>query len=321
MADVAAAAAPGAVPEKPAPQKLDELMLAMDVVDTLRHQEGLVEKALAEDERDAALKTRLRQIYEGQGLAVSDRILADGIRALKESRFVYDPAPPSFRRTLALMWVRRGLVARVAAVVVVALGLVGGYGYWHAVSAERAAEAARVEISVTLPHRLDVAAAAVTGAAVTDDAKAEAARLVADARAALATGDAAATTAALSAIDAFGARLAQTYALQIVSRPGERTGVFRVPDDNRSARNYYIIVEAVTPEGRKIAVPVTSEENGAAVTAEKWGVRVPKATYDAVARDKQDDGIVENNVLGVKERGHLTPTYAMPVERGAITSW
>ena len=74
MVDASAAAAPAA-----APQKLDELMLAMDVVDTLRHQEGLVEKALAEDERDAALKERLRRIYEGQGLAVTDRILDDGI--------------------------------------------------------------------------------------------------------------------------------------------------------------------------------------------------------------------------------------------------
>ena len=85
MADIAQGAA--------AP-KLDELMLAMDVVDTLRHQEGLVAKALSEDSRDATLKERLRTLYEGQGLKVSDRILDDGIRALKESRFTYDPAPP-----------------------------------------------------------------------------------------------------------------------------------------------------------------------------------------------------------------------------------
>ena len=88
MADIAQGG--GAAP------KLDELMLAMDVVDTLRHQEGLVEKALGEDSRDATLKERLRTLYEGQGLKVSDRILDDGIRALKESRFTYDPAPPSF---------------------------------------------------------------------------------------------------------------------------------------------------------------------------------------------------------------------------------
>ena len=42
--------------------KLDELMLARDVVDTLRHQEGVVEKVLGEDSRDATLKERLRAL-------------------------------------------------------------------------------------------------------------------------------------------------------------------------------------------------------------------------------------------------------------------
>ena len=81
MADIAQGG--GAAP------KLDELMLAMDVVDTLRHQEGLVEKALGEDSRDATLKERLRALYEGQGLKVSDRILDDGIRALKAGAMAY----------------------------------------------------------------------------------------------------------------------------------------------------------------------------------------------------------------------------------------
>ncbi len=40
--------------------KLDDLMLAMDVVDTLRHQEKLIERELGQEARDTALKTRLR---------------------------------------------------------------------------------------------------------------------------------------------------------------------------------------------------------------------------------------------------------------------
>ncbi len=86
MADVATAPAPEAPPAK-----LDDLMLAMDVVDTLRHEEALVEKELSQDMRDEALKKRLRQIYESQGLEVTDRILDEGIKALKESRFAYTP--------------------------------------------------------------------------------------------------------------------------------------------------------------------------------------------------------------------------------------
>ena len=81
MADAAAAPAP------PAPaQKLDDLMLAMDVVDTLRHEEAMVEKELSQDMRDEALKKRLRQIYESQGLTVTDRILDEGTKPLRPSR-------------------------------------------------------------------------------------------------------------------------------------------------------------------------------------------------------------------------------------------
>lgn len=312
MADIAQGAA--------AP-KLDELMLAMDVVDTLRHQEGLVAKALSEDSRDATLKERLRTLYEGQGLKVSDRILDDGIRALKESRFTYDPAPPSFARTMALLWVGRATVAKVMAVALVAIAVLGGVTYWRVVSTERATEAARIEMTVTLPEAVDTAEAALVGEALTSDAKAEAEQRVAAARAAIAGGNAGAAREAVAALADLRATLAQTYELRIVSRPGERTGVFRVPDVNTRARNYYLIVEAVTPSGDALKMPITSEEDGMVATVDKWGVRVPKPTYDKVAADKSDDGIVEDNILGEKPRGSLAPVYEMDVLPGAITSW
>ena len=44
----------------------------MDVVDTLRHADRLVERELEGDARRAALKQRLREIYAGQGIAVPD---------------------------------------------------------------------------------------------------------------------------------------------------------------------------------------------------------------------------------------------------------
>ena len=79
-------------------QTLDELMLAMDVVDTIRHRELIVERELGQGERDEALRNRLREIYRGQGIEVSDRTIDEGIKALKESRFVYTPPPPKIGR-------------------------------------------------------------------------------------------------------------------------------------------------------------------------------------------------------------------------------
>lgn len=313
MADIAQGAAPA--------PKLDELMLAMDVVDTLRHQEGLVEKVLSEESRDLALKERLRALYEGQGLKVSDRILDDGLRALKESRFAYDPAPPSFARTMALLWVGRAMVGKVAAAALLAIVILGGVTYWRTASTERAAEAVRVEMTATLPETVDAAEKALATEALTSEAQAEAAKRLAAARTAIASGDVAGARQAVASLADLRAKLAQTYELRLVSRPGERTGVWRVPDVNTQARNYYLIVEAVTPSGDALKLPITSEEDGTVKTVDKWGIRVPKATYDKVAADKSDDGIVEDNILGEKPRGSLEPVYETDVLTGAITSW
>ena len=104
--------------------RLDDVMLAMDVVDTLRHREDLAARELDEDRREAALIERLRQIYRGQGIEVPDRVLADGVAALKESRFVYTPPKPSFAVSLAHLWVSRVRIARAVLAVLVAAGLI-----------------------------------------------------------------------------------------------------------------------------------------------------------------------------------------------------
>ena len=60
------------------PATLDDVMLAMDVVDTLRHRERLVERELNEDMREEQLIERLRELYKSQGIDVPDRIIDEG---------------------------------------------------------------------------------------------------------------------------------------------------------------------------------------------------------------------------------------------------
>ena len=87
---------------------LDNVMIAMDVVDTLRHDQLIVERELNEDERKAKLIDRLREIYRGQGIDVPDSILEEGVRALEEDRFVYKPPAGSLKTRLARLYVTRG---------------------------------------------------------------------------------------------------------------------------------------------------------------------------------------------------------------------
>lgn len=312
--------APGAAPPAPAP-KLDELMLAMDVVDTLRHQEQMVEKEFGQDLRDDQLKARLRQIYEGQGLAVSDRILDEGIRALKESRFTYTPRGTGFGRTLARMWVNRGKVAAGSALLL-ALGA-GGVGYvgWQQTAALREADRAQVELTQTLPRELSAAAEAALREARQPKAREAADRLVADGEAALGRKDAGAVRAAVAGLTALRGELVREFQFRIVNRPGENSGVFRVPDVNRGSRNFYLIVEPVTPAGEVVSVPILSEETNRTETVSKFGVRVPQSTYDLIVADKRDDGIIQRNRLGDKRRGDLDPSWNLPVQGGYITKW
>lgn len=307
MSDVSPAAAPARA------GALDDLMLAMDVVDTLRHDETLVLRELDESRREEELMERLRSIYRGQGIDVPDRILREGVKGLKESRFVYTPPPPSTAVTLAKLWVRRGRVA-VAAVAVVALGLGGWFAYDQAV--DRPMREARAAIAsartVLLPESR------------TPEARQKLDDLIVTGETALQRGDRPAAQAAAASLEALRTQLTSTYDVMIVSRPGEPSGVFRIPDRNRSARNYYLIVEAIGPNGQPVALPIVSEEDGQRSVTSKWGVRVSQQVYDAVVRDKQDDGIIQNRRLGTKRRGALTPDWAVPMPSGtggAITSW
>ena len=91
-------------------------MLAMDVVDTLRHEQLLVERELASDERDQALIEKVKRMYASQGLEVTDDVIAAGVAALKENRFAYQPPPPRGSAWLASLYVSRNRLAKWAAI-------------------------------------------------------------------------------------------------------------------------------------------------------------------------------------------------------------
>jgi hypothetical protein len=91
--------------------------------------------------------------------------------------------------------------------------------------------------------------------------------------------------------------------------------------NSRTARNYYLIVEAVTAAGQVLKLPVASEEDGKVRTVSVWGLRVDQQAYEQVRRDKEADGIVNRKQVGAKKRGFLTPEYNVPTTGAAITEW
>jgi len=87
--------------------QLEDVMAAMDVVDTLRHEQGIAERELDSEGRRERLLNRLRDLYQAQGIEVSDRILEEGINALEEERFEYVGVESNWQTKLAHVWVSR----------------------------------------------------------------------------------------------------------------------------------------------------------------------------------------------------------------------
>ena len=348
--------------EEQASKKIDlsEVMLAMDVVDTLRHQRSLVERELQSEDREADLIEKLRKIYTDQGLEVSDEVIAEGVKAMREERFAYHPPPGGLKTTLARMYVNRGRWAKRSMWLLVAVAAVwAGYRYLLVMPAERGrsrlAQELKTQVSgqqeriVTLKERISTAtgeleeslqsvpasvlpparrlsdgarqslvlAARQLGAAeklgpvagidpnnletyatkiqqrlaerkgIIDRAQADLESALAanrsirslgtefndldllraealkatrekgvaekiealynNALSAVKSGDLETAKTARNALQYTRDMLGQEYTLQIVSRPGSPSGVWRYPVDSRTARNYYLIVEAVCP--------------------------------------------------------------------------
>src|SRR5262245_5817218 len=254
------------------PQTLDELMIAMDVVDTLRHREDLVRRELDEEGREAELITRLKKVYHDQGIEVPDHVLADGVKALKESRFVYTPPPKGWKRILLTAWARRDVYGRSAGLAGALLAAsIGGYYLLEVRPARLAREAARVELTETLPRNLKQAHANVIAVAADADAKQKADQLLADGERAIRGRDRAAATKASEGLATLAQDLMREYTLAIVSRPGETTAVWRRPPGRSQARNYYLIVEAIAPDGHKLSLPIRNEETGETSAVSRFG--------------------------------------------------
>ena len=415
-------------------RRLDDVMLAMDVVDTLRHREHLVERELHAEDRDEKLLQRLREIYASQGMEVPDHVLKEGVAALREERFAYKPPEESLAVKLARSYIeRRKWFKRVSAAVAALLVSWGGYTFLISAPAERelqqqvlalnssirssdeqieilekraqrlqtqltdatrnvppalqdAAQAKQTAMQqslgkvdaliasareltqpadldeanfeqrsgpagnrlqqqqqqnlqieqelATVEHSLDEVAslqhlpselAAVRDAtlkASREETVSDHARQLYDlGLSALGAGDIDQAVAAVEELKALRARLDESYTLRIVSRPGEKSGVWRIPEGNPDAQNYYIIVEAIGTNGKVLTQEITSEEDGSTRTVDAWGVRVDKRIFNRIGADKQDDGIIQNSRFGEKRRGYLEDEYSIETHGGTITQW
>lgn len=297
-------------------------MLAMDVVDTLRHRQDLAVRELGTDAKEAQLIDKLRDIYHQQGIEVPDHILKEGVAALQESRFVYDPPAAGFGTTLARLYVGRKRWSRPVGAALVALLVlgVGYFGIWQPYQRGQV-EAARIELAEGLPAQMDGLYQSIFDETKVQQAVVDAQAIRTRGKAFAAEGNRASAEEAVTQLTALRDQLRQEYTLRVVNRADEQSGFWTIPEVNTAATNYYIVVEALDAAGKTLSLPILNEENGETEVVSSWGLRVPESVYDRVAADKRDDGIIQINEVGRKSDGFLEIEYNMPVLGGAVTRW
>jgi len=302
--------------------KLDDVMLAMDVVDTLRHEQNLLTRDLNVEDRRAALIERLRGIYEAQGIEVPDAVLMDGVMALEEERFKFVPAKPGFGTKLAHIYIGRKkwlpLVYSLMAVI---------FGAWAinyaAFVRPGQAETRRVSslLDEALPKRLEDFKTRALGTNPQTDVAVRINNLANETETALQAKDVDLAQTRLNNLGDLTKTLEQSYELRVVNKEREPSGVFLTPKSGGDIRNYYLIVQPIDGAGEIIRVLIEDEEYRKTIWSSKFGVRVPVDVFNAVAADKSDDLIIQNDILGRKEIGALEASFNFERPGGYITDW
>lgn len=140
----------------------NDLFVAADIVDTLRNNDKLVDQELGADERKKALRAKLREMYQAQGMDVSESLIDEAISKMDADRFVFHPMAPGLNRSLASLYIQRSKYAKIFAAVIFVF--VAGLNFWRAgeyyyVEKPRAEaeKALQVQLTEILPTKLGAA--------------------------------------------------------------------------------------------------------------------------------------------------------------------
>lgn len=293
---------------------LEDIMTAMDVVDTLRHDQTIAERELDGDERRRRLLERLRKMYAAQGIDVPDHVLEQGIDALEQERFKYQSVESSWRTKLAHVWVSRARWGKPIGFLAIVASVFYGYYFFSDVLPERTLRAG-------LPTQVQNTFSSIIAVAKKPEVVERAKVSSENAYRAIDEEDFETAQAIVANMQTVKSQLSLEYDIRIISRPNQNSGIWRNPPNNPNGKNYYLIVEAIDKDNRVLALSILNQENNRTVRKKQWGLRVSEETFYKVAADKRDDGIIQSNNVGVKAAGYLKPVFSIPTSGATIAEW
>ncbi len=329
---------------------LNEMLRVMDVATELRKQRESVEKELAIDETRQMLRERLLAATSITGERVSETEVDTAIAQYYSTLYTFREPPASLDLRLAQAYVRRGQIG-VTLVLMLALAGVGWYmlhtsaelfsrtsrssrqAVQQATSAsdlssrlQATAKARTVELTTVASDMLERIRAVARDASVTQELE----RLAGELDVARKQFDVKSLTELGQRTTTLLGQLNEAYEVRIVSDPNTKSGIDRYFEDSDGKRvsGHYVIVEARDASGQPITRSIRNSETGRVEPVQRWAERVPKEVYDRIKSDKKVDGVLDENLFSVKQRGFqndeikLVGPDGQPLSRlGQITKW
>ncbi len=293
---------------------LEDIMAAMDVVDTLRHDHSIAQRELDGEARRSRMLERLRDMYSAQGIQVPDHVLEDGIDALEQERFKYKPVKPSWKIKLAHVWVSRHRWGKPLSFLSLVAILFYAFYFVSEVLPERTLRA-------NLPEQVNTAFSGIVAIAKSSEVIEQAENWSQNAYQAIDDKDFDQAKTILGELNSIRTQLHQEYNIRVISRANQNSGIWRNPPNNPTGKNYYLIVEAIDKKNQVVELSILNQENNKSARKKVWGLRVSEESFLKVAADKRDDGIIQENIVGTKALGYLKPSYRIPTSGATITEW
>lgn len=338
---------------------MQDMLRMMDVASALRRERESATVQLDAHSHKVALRERLMATAAASGEQLAEAEVDAAIEHYFAARHRYQEPAPGWGRFWAVAWVWR---VRILVICAVFAGLVAGSmllanGLTNAtrskpelpnslptspaqsspVDKPPKVEVAPLASSASLDEeliaskqfqRFDALVAVAHKTAADEDAQQRVAAIASKGELAQARGDLALLATTQSDLDRLLLRLNESYVVQIVSRPGQRSGVFRVDRDTGNVSGYYLIVEARSERGNALSRRIENAETGRSHAVRIWGEQVPKSVYDRIVVDKSADGVIDENVFARKlhgyfeERVELQDGTGNAIRRGRrITKW
>lgn len=329
---------------------VDEMLRVMDVSTELRKQRETVEKEFAVDETRAMLRERLLAATSITGERVSEVEVDTAIAQYFDTLYTYREPPRSMNVTLAHLYVRRGQLS-VTMVMVLALTGVGWYMLHSSAGAfSRTARSSRqavqqatspADLSKRLQNNAKERAAELEQSVreMTDRIRAvardagipqEIKRLLGELDVAKQQLDVKSLTDLSQRTMSLLNQLNEVYEVRIVSGANDKSGIDRyfTDADGKRVSGYYVIVEARDASGQALTRTIRSAETDQVERVTRWAERVPQEVYDRIRADKKADGVLDETLFAVKQRGDrneeikLVGSDTQPLARlGQITKW